>query len=307
MASPPSNAADDEVLHRFAFFTVYKDGHVILNWPPSPTVPPSDAPVNGVQSKDVVISGDPRVTARVFLPENAAAGKKLPVLLYAHGGGFCMGSPFAAMSHDYVAAIYSASGAVAVSVDYGLFPARPMPACFDDSWAALQWIAAHSDGAGPDPWLNAHADLSRVVVAGDSAGGTITHDIVSRFGRAGLPGVRISGAAIVHPYFAGTHYDEMIMYMWPGNKAGTGNPTVSPTAEDLGGIGCEKVLVFVAEKDVLAGPGKRYVEELRKSDWPGSVEIVETLGEGHCFHFGNPKSEKAVELFAKLVAFIKQD
>jgi hypothetical protein len=37
------------------------------------------------------------------------------------------------------------------------------------------------------------------------------------------------------------------------------------------------------------------------------VEIVENLGEEHCFHLFNPKYEKAVDLVKKFISFVKQD
>ncbi|KAM3265462.1 hypothetical protein P3L10_002456 [Capsicum annuum] len=49
-----------------------------------------------------------------------------------------------------------------------------------------------------------------------------------------------------------------------------------------------------------------YYEGLKKSEWKGEVDIMETKGEGHCFHFFNPMSEKAVAIVDKLVGFLKQ-
>ena len=53
--------------------------------------------------------------------------------------------------------------------------------------------------------------------------------------------------------------------------------------------------------------GKRYYEELKKSGWGGNVEIVENLGEEHCFHLRDLKYEKAVDLIKKYVSFLKQE
>ena len=54
-------------------------------------------------------------------------------------------------------------------------------------------------------------------------------------------------------------------------------------------------MIFVAEKDLLMVVGGNYNEELRKSGRGGCVEIVENLGEEHCFHLFNLKYEKAVD------------
>ncbi|EXC17363.1 putative carboxylesterase 13 [Morus notabilis] len=306
MASPTSD--DDEITHKFRFFQVHRDGKVVLFRRSADKIPPFDDPVTGVKSKDVVVSADPPVSARIFLPKSAEPAGKLPVLLYIHGGGFCMQSPFTQKYHSFVSDVVAGADVIAVSVDYGLFPDRPIPACYDDSWAALQWVAVHEGGNGPEEWLNNHADLNRVFVAGDSAGGNITHNLLSRVGSIGLPGSKIVGAILVHPFFGGTVDDHMWMYMNPENK-GLEDPRMRPAAEDLARIGCGEVLVFVAEKDELVGPGKRYVEELRKSGWSGSVEMVENIGEGHCFHLFNPDAlyEKTVDLVNKFVSFLKEE
>ncbi|KAL5541118.1 hypothetical protein UlMin_043404 [Ulmus minor] len=301
MASPTDNT---HITHEFRFFQVHKDGQIVLRRPPVEKIPPSDDPITGVRSKDVVISENPPVSARIFLPKSTETDRKLPLLFYIHGGGFCMQSAFSPTFHNLVGSVAAKSNAIAVSVEYGLFPGRPIPACYEDSWAALQWVATHKNGNGPDPWLNDHADLDRVFIGGDSAGGNITHTLLSRVGSIGLAGVKVLGAVLVHPYFGGTEDDHMWMYMCPENT-GLEDPRMKPATEDLARIGCGKVLVFVAEKDELKEPGKRYVEELKKSGWGGTVEIVENIGEGHCFHILKPKTDKAEELLNEFVSFIK--
>jgi acetyl esterase/lipase len=299
-------SSDSEITHKFRYFDVYKDGRVVLRHPITEKIPPSDDPLTGVRSKDVIISSEPPVSARIFLPNSADTTQKLPLLFYVHGGGFCKQSAFSRKYHDFLNTFVAEANAIAVSVEYGLFPTRPIPACYEDSWAGLQWVASHSNGKGPEPWLNDHADFQRVFVAGDSAGGNISHTLLVRVGSIGLPGVKVVGAVLVHPYFGGTEFDQMWLYMCPTNS-GLEDPRMSPNAEDLAKLGCERVLVFVAEKDDLMDPGKRYYEELKKSGWAGSVEIVENSGEEHCFHLSNLKYEKAVDLIEKLVSFVKQD
>lgn len=300
-------AKENEITHEFRFFRVYKDGTVELFRPTTQTVPPFDDPTTGVRSKDTLISTDPPFSARIFMPRITGPTRKLPLLLYIHGGGFCMGSPFSPMYHNLVSTVVAEANVIAVSVDYGLFPARPLPACYEDSWAAIQWIASHAGGTGPEPWLNEHADLQRIFVAGDSAGGNITHTVVSRVGKFGLAGARVVGAVMVHPYFAGTEEDdEMWMYMCKGNE-GLGDPRMKPAAEDLARLGCERVLVFQAEKDHLLNCGRNYVEELKKSGWGGSVELLVNWGSEHCFHLFHPQDDKAKELLQNIVSFIQRD
>ncbi|RVW49719.1 putative carboxylesterase 13 [Vitis vinifera] len=133
-------------------------------------------------------------------------------------------------------------------------------------------VASHAKGGGREPWLINHADFDRIFIVGDSAGGTID--------------------------------DEMWMYMCPTN-GGLEDPRMKPT-EDLARLGCERMLLFVAEKDHLRDVGWRYYEELKKSEWIGKVEIVENHGEEHCFHRRDLTYEKAVALIHRIVSFIKQ-
>jgi len=50
-------------------------------------------------------------------------------------------------------------------------------------------------------WINEYADLGRVILAGESAGGTIAHYVAVQAGAAGLAAVAIERLIIVHPYF----------------------------------------------------------------------------------------------------------
>ncbi|KAL9330871.1 hypothetical protein ACSQ67_000481 [Phaseolus vulgaris] len=47
---------------------------------------------NGYKSKDVIIDSSKPITGRIFLPSFPTSSKKLPLLVYFHGGGFCIGS-----------------------------------------------------------------------------------------------------------------------------------------------------------------------------------------------------------------------
>ncbi|KAK1560656.1 hypothetical protein Q3G72_029302 [Acer saccharum] len=298
---------ESEISQEFRFFRVYKDGRLEFFRPPCEKIPPSDDPITGVRSKDVTVSSEPPVVStRIFIPKITNPNQKFPLLFYVHGGGFSMLSAFAKQYHDFCTTVSAQANAVVVSVEYGLFPDRPIPACYDDSWTALQWVASHVGGNGPEPWLNNHADFGRVFIGGDSAGGNISHTLAFRVGSIGLPGVNLDGVILVHPYFGGTEDDQMWLYMCPTNIGGLEDPRLKPPARDLSRLGCERVLIFVAEKDHLNVVGKNYYEELKRSGWQGSVEIVENFGEDHCFHLHNPNYSKAVELTNTFVTFIKE-
>ncbi|GLT37008.1 hypothetical protein SLA2020_113520 [Shorea laevis] len=293
-----------EIAHEFRFFRVYKDGQ-IEKFRTTQKIPPFDDPISGVRCKDVVISPEPEISARIFLPKIDEPNTKLPVLFHVHGGGFCFESAFSRPHHQYLTSLAAQAEAIVVSVEYGLFPDRPIPACYDDSWTGLQWVAAHVNGLGPEPWLNNHADFERVFIGGESAGGNISHTLAVRVGSIGLPGVVVVGMVLVHPYFGGTDDDKMWLYMCPTNT-GLDDPRLKPAGEDLAKLGCKRMLVFVAEKDHLCDVGKGYYEELKKSGWGETLEILENQGEDHCFHMEDLTGDNAVALIKRFASFIKE-
>jgi len=78
-------------------------------------------------------------------------------LLYLHGGGYAIGS--VSTHRDLASRIARAAGIRALSLEYRLAPENPHPAAVEDSMAAYRWL------------LRQGVDPTRVVIAGDSAGG----------------------------------------------------------------------------------------------------------------------------------------
>ncbi|KAF7144362.1 hypothetical protein RHSIM_Rhsim05G0082800 [Rhododendron simsii] len=248
------------------------------------------------------------VKARIFLPKiDGPDQTKLPLLVHYHGGAFCVGSSLDIATTRFLNILTSVANAITVSVDYRLAPEHPLPTAYDDSWSALQWIATHLDGKGPELWLNEYVDFGRIFLTGDSAGANIAHHMAVRVGATGLEGFKVSGAVIVHPYFAVSEPDKMIQFLYPGSSGTDSDPKLNPKADpDLDKMGCEKVLVFVAEKDWLKSRGVEYCETLKNSGWKGNVELVENEGEDHVFYKLNPTCEKALLLMQKLASFVNQ-
>lgn len=253
-----------------------------------------------------MISPEANVKARIFLPKIDGPAKKLPLLVHYHGGGFCLGSPFASAFKTFLSTLATQASVIAVSIDYRLAPEHKLPTAYDDSLAGLRWIAEHSDGKGPEPWINEHADLGRVILAGESAGGTLAHYVAVQAGAAGLGGVAIKRLLIVHPYFGAKEPDKFYQYMCPTSSGTDDDPKLNPAVDpDLMRLKCDAVLVCVAEKDKLKGRGLAYHGAMKKSGWGGTVDLHETKGEDHCFHFFNPKSENIGPLMKKMVDFIQ--
>ncbi|KAK1631422.1 hypothetical protein QYE76_005737 [Lolium multiflorum] len=319
-------AGDEVILDAPNFIRVYKSGRV-ERFLPVDFAPPGTDAATGVSSKDVPILPVAGMSARIYLPVTATAGGqqgKVPVLVFFHGGGFCLGSAFDAAVHGHANQLAARAGAMVVSVEYRLAPERPVPALYGDAWAALRWVAAHAAGQGPEPWLVAHADLARVHVGGESAGANIAHHAAMRAGAEELGhGVKVGALLLIHPYFLGgcgdgsSESDEMGMAMlrelvrlWPVVCPGTSgceDPWINPMAEgapSLAGLGCRRALVCVGGKDPMRGRGRLYAEKLMASGWHGEVGVWEADGQGHGFHLVRPtclEAEAQVRVIAQFL------
>ena len=317
-----SGASDDGVVFEAAHrIRIFRSGRVERYCGSDPS-PASTYAGTGVASKDRAISPD--VAVRLYLPPAAKdGGGRLPVLVYFHGGGFCLLSAFNAIIHGYLNSLAARTRAVVVSVEYRLAPEHPIPAAYEDSWRALCWAASHASGAGEgeEAWLADHADFSRLSLAGESAGANIAHHMAMRAGAEGLPGgARISGVVLVHPYFlsdakvpseeSNPAMADNLARMWrvvSPATTGLDDPWINPLAvgaPTLGGLACGRVLVCLAEEDVLRDRGRAYCEGLRASAWAGELEIVEAARQGHCFHLSDFTSGDAVrqdEAIARLL------
>ncbi|KAI3509522.1 hypothetical protein L1887_24872 [Cichorium endivia] len=237
--------SSDEIIGEIhGVIRVYKDGRFEIH-SGTDVVPASIDLSSGVQSKDVVISPETNLSARLYLPKTTT--KKLPLLIYFHGGGFVIETASAPLYHNFLNLVASESNVVIVSVDYRTAPEHPLPTCFDDSWEAITWVA----GTCPDPWLNEYADFENVFFAGDSAGGTIAHHMAIRVGSENSSvSINLQGIILLHPYFWGedrigseaehpwkSFVDQIWMFAHPG---GSGldvpliNPDKDPKVSDLG-------------------------------------------------------------------------
>ena len=321
--TPTTKEVDFEIL---PFIRVYKDGSVerLEGSPFAPPTPDQD-PETGVSSKDITISENPSVSARLYLPKltDHTQNQKLPILVYFHGGGFCIESAFGSIYHRYLNNLVSQVHVLAISVEYRLAPEHFLPAAYEDSWAAHQWVASHSAGNDKEPWLINNGDFGRIFIGGDSAGANIVHNMAMRAGVESLPcGVKILGAYLVHPYFFSSkaygseskegHEKSLPHVVWdflyPSATGSVDNPMLNPEgpgAPSLTGIGCDRMLVCVAGKDELIKErGVWYFEIMRKSGWKGEIELFEVEEESHIFHIFNIESENAKAMVKRLASFI---
>ncbi|KAL0454222.1 UNVERIFIED_CONTAM: putative carboxylesterase 12 [Sesamum latifolium] len=277
-----TNSTSDILYDIYPFIRVFKNG-TIQRFIGQDFAPAGLDPTTGVHSKDVIISApNCNLSARLYLPR-AAAAHKLPLLLYFHGGGFFTESAFSPTYHRHLNSLVARARVVAVSVNYRLAPEHLLPIAYQDSWLALKWAFSHNNAGGQEPWLRKYADFGRVYLGGDSAGGNIANQIAIRVGlESPDPEIKVNGMFLNCPYFLGKknesagnngyaeiQMEKLWLYAYP-NSSGLDDPLVNPGMDPrLKRVGCKRVLVYVAEKDVLRARGWRYKEALERS---GGVE-----------------------------------
>lgn len=114
--------------------------------------------------EDKVIEGPDGDSLRIRVYSQKNETKRLPALLWIHGGGYVIGIPEG--DDGLCQRFVKEAGCVVISVDYRLAPEHPYPAPLEDCYSALKWIAANSD--------ELNIDSERIGIAGASAGGGLT-------------------------------------------------------------------------------------------------------------------------------------
>ncbi|KAK9108375.1 hypothetical protein Syun_024386 [Stephania yunnanensis] len=69
-----------------------------------------------------------------------AAGRKLPILLQFHGGGFVSGSNDSVANDFFCRRIAKICDVIVIAVGYRLAPENRYPAAFEDGWKVLNWL-----------------------------------------------------------------------------------------------------------------------------------------------------------------------
>ncbi len=236
-------------------------------------------PVASVEDREIPGPGGP-VTVRIYRPE-AAVGKAVPTLVYAHGGGwvFCDLDSHDGLCRDFANRL----PAVLVSVHYRRAAEEGQwPAAAEDVYAATVWAAEHIAELGDD------ADA--LVVGGDSAGGNLA--AVTALMARDRRGPRLAGQLLLYPVIAADfdtpsyrqfghgYYNPLPALQWywdqyVPNVTDRTDPYASPLhAEDLTGL--PPTVAVVAGHDPLRDEAIAYAEALQRA----GVPVVQRYFEG---------------------------
>lgn len=224
------------------------------------------------------------------------------VALCFHGGGFVVGSMY---SHrklfGHLAKVLDAQ---ALILNYALAPEAPHPAPLNDAVKAYEWLL--SQGHEPQD----------VVLAGDSAGGSLAVAALLRIRDLGLPAPL--GAVALSPYFdlearcdsfdRNAHRDILVSREIATGMAGTflgqdgdpRDPTANPLYAVLGGLG--PVLIQASADETLLGGAEEFAEKARAAGVDVTLERFD--GQQHVFHFAAGRSEIATDAMKRIAAWV---
>jgi acetyl esterase len=218
----------------------------------------------GVQTSEVRLPDGLR--AVLYRPQGVSG--PLPVVVNYHGGGWCLGTP--EQSGWLSAQVALRAGAIVVAPSYRLAPEHPYPAATDDAWTALTWLVENPPN---------DADMSRLAVMGDSAGGNLAAVAALRARDAGAPKLRAQ--VLIYPavemyerypsedLFA----DAPVLtskgmrrfgHLYLGDGYGTEDWQASPLRA-LSHAGLPPTLIVTAGHDPLRDHGSHYADALREA------------------------------------------
>ncbi|CAL9094469.1 unnamed protein product [Musa acuminata var. zebrina] len=310
---------------------VCKDGHV-ERLPAVVDVPCTWAPEPDVASKDVAV-GHGGLWARLYVPR--VQTQKLPLLVYFHGGGFCVGSAAWRCYHEFLARVASQAPCVVLSVNYRLAPEHRLPAAYEDGLAAVRWVRQQMNHRAADEpgWWLAHCDFARVFLGGDSAGAAIAYNVAAQLGSFGVPESALlkpaclRGMVLIQPFFGGVARTSSEKNLVQSSRSALGlttsdcywrlalppgadrdhpwcNPLAkgSPKLEDLR---LPPALVCISELDILRDRNMEFCKAMRSAG--KSVEQATYAGVGHAFqvlHNYHMSHARTTEMLTHIRAFI---
>lgn len=260
-----------------------------------------------VIEEHAIAAPDRAIPVRLYRPVGEAPAQGWPCVLYLHGGGWVVGD---LDSHEFITAPMARDlSAVVVAVDYRLAPEHVFPAAFDDCLAVWRHLLKQGEAWG--------IDTSRMVVAGDSAGGNLAAALCLE--TAGAGGVAPRGQALIYPGLGtdrslasfrdnadapllSTADVEYYLRVYAPDTANHKDPRLAPlAAPSLAGM--PPAFVAVAEFDPLCDDGQLYVERLRAAGVAAQFHLGRGLLHG-CMRAMErcPETTRLYEAFVEAIA-----
>jgi acetyl esterase/lipase len=225
------------------------------------------------------------------------------IILYLHGGGYCIGS--INTHRSMVSFLSKYAKAKALLIDYRLAPEHPFPAAVEDAMAAYCWLL--DEGHSPE----------KLVIAGDSAGGGLTVATMLNLKETGkpLPAVGVCLSPWVDMEAIGESaktkadidpmvHREPLLNMASAYLGGADpkTPLAAPIYADLKGL--PPLLIQVGTAEILLDDANRLAERAKAAGMEVNLEVWDDMV--HVWQFFAaivPEGRKAVE---GISAFIRK-
>lgn len=263
-------------------------------------IDPAPPMVARIDDARVLSDGQP-VPVRLYRPVD---GGCLPVILFAHGGGFVWGS---IATHDGICRrLALASGAAVLSVGYRLAPEAPFPAAMRDVLAVHDALPRLAVGWQVDP--------DRLSFCGDSAGGHVV--LTAAMALRAVPG-RPQALALIYPAVDPSCASDShrrfrdgpilssggMQWFWDaclGSQRSEAPAEAIPLRADLTGLA--RTLIVTAETDVLADEGLALAACLSGHGVP--TRFWQVRGSVHGFLSLAPDSGPSLETIRAVADFL---
>jgi acetyl esterase len=247
---------------------------------------------------DETVDGIP---VRIYEVEGEPTG----LLVYFHGGGFCIGS--ISIMDNVARELAHACRATVISVEYRLAPEDPFPAGVEDCEAVTRWALANTGRFGVDP--------SKVMVAGESAGGNFAALVALRV--RGTVDTPLAGQVLIYPGvddgtepsqsrkdFGGLGMSvEDLDWCWAAYVGGhdvSAEPLIAPLrAESHADL--PPAIVILGGCDFLRDEGRAYAGKLRES----GVEVDEVCYPGQIHGFMNQQFPAAPAAYQRIGTWVR--
>jgi acetyl esterase/lipase len=235
-----------------------------------------------------------KIRTRVYRPKGTS--KRLPAMVYFHGGGYMMGIP--EMANTFYADILKRRDIVIVSPDYRVSQKHPFPAGFNDCYDTLLWMRDNAKELNIDP--------NNFIIAGHSGGGGMaaaitlkardTKDIQPVFQMAIYPMLDHRMITPSSKMLGSTMWDANInAFAWNKylrNIKGEVPPYASPALnQDYSDF--PPTISFVGDLEPFYDENVDYIEALEKASIPVKFKIFK--GGYHGFEVGSPGSTMGKE------------
>lgn len=264
--------------------------------------------------QDITIPGKitPEISLRIVRPTHAKG--KLPVIIYAHGGGWILGNK---ETHDYlIRQLANQAQAAVVFVNYTPSPEAQYPVAIEQIYEAAAYMAKNG---------SKHSlDGRRMAIVGDSVGGGMATEVALRAKQRGFPKFlyQVLFYPVTDANFNTESYNTFANGPWLTKKAmqwfwdayapdaaKRNDPEMNPLQASLDQLKGLPPALVITDDDVLRDEGEAYAAKLMQAGVP--VTAVRFGGTLHDFVMLAPlkdtqAAKSAIELAAmKLKSALK--